>query len=143
MAVKPQPKMPLMEHPFEILVTGQETGVTYTGTFKYKRPSLGERSRIEAMKVRMNGDLELLDEEVRDYNHAIAHLRFTLHDYPDWWQAASFGIDLYDGNVVAEVYNKCMEFEATWKDKVFGGDASKVIAGDPAHAVKEAVVAAN
>lgn len=131
------PKLPSMEHTFDITVTGQETGSTYVGRFKYRRPTLGQRGRIDVMRTRMNGDLENLDSEVKDFNLAVAHLRFTIIDSPDWWQASNGGAELYDGNVVAEVYNQAMAFEAKWKESVFGSEAAKTIAGDPAHAAQQ------
>jgi len=131
-----------MEHSFDIQVTGAETREIFIGKFKYRRPSCGARSRIAAMRARLNNDLTTLDEDTSDFNMAISHLRFTLDDFPQWWADAAFGIDLYDANVVAEIYNRCMAFEEEWKTKVYSGNATTVVEGDPANAVKEAVVAA-
>lgn len=134
-------KLPPMEHTFDIQVAGNESGVNWVGKFKYKRPSLGARSRIDVMRARLNGDLDNLSQDVRDFNEAVAHLRYTLEDFPDWWRDAAFGLELYDGNVISEVYNKCMDFEESWKAKVFGGDAKAVeVSDDPLkHQAKEIV----
>lgn len=137
---KPSAKLPPMDFDFDIQITGAETGELFIGHFKYRRPSLGTRSRITAMRARMNGDLTTLDEDTQDFNHAISWLRFTLDDYPQWWSDASYGMDLHDANVVAEIYNRCMDFETKWKERVFSGDPKKVNEGDPANAVKEAFV---
>lgn len=137
-------KLPPMEHSFEIQVQGNESGINWVGKFKYKRPSLGARSRIDVMRTRLNGDLDGLSQEVRDFNEAIAHLRYTLEDFPDWWRDSAFGLDLYDGNVVSEIYNKIMDFEDEWKKKIFGGDAAAVeVSDDPLkHQDKEIVAEA-
>lgn len=119
-------KLPKMEHVFEVNLVGRESGVNYIGRFKYKRPSLGMRSRIDVMRARLNGDLSNLDPDITEFNEVISHLRYTLTEFPDWWRDANFGLDLYDGNVVADVYNKCMEFETEWKKRVFGGDQKSV-----------------
>lgn len=119
-------KMPEMTHRFKIQVQGSESGVNWAGEFLYRRPSLGARSRIDVMRARLSGDMESIDPEVAIFNEAISHLRFTLEEFPDWWKETGFGIDLYDGNVVSEVYNKCMSFERNWKNKVHGGDAKAV-----------------
>jgi hypothetical protein len=121
--------LPNMEFSFPIQLTGKETGINWVGDFKYRRPTLGARSRIAALRARLNGDVETIDPEVEEFNHAASYLRHTLIEAPEWWQNAAFGLELYDGNVVSEVYNKCMEFEAEWKKKVHGGDPAQVEEG--------------
>jgi len=121
--------MPDMTYRFKIQVKGSESGINWAGEFLYRRPSLGARSRIEVMRARLSGDMETLDPEVAVFNEAISHLRFTLEEFPDWWKETGFGIDLFDGNVVSAIYNKCMEYEKNWKSKVHGGDA-KAVSGD-------------
>ena len=112
-------KLPNMEFGFDISVKGNETKTEYEGHFRYRRPSLGARTRIAATNARLNGDLEnLKNPEVEELNFVLSHLRHTLIDTPDWWEEAFFGMELYDTNVVDEVYNKCIKFEAEWKSKV-------------------------
>lgn len=118
--------LPMMETRFHIQIVGEESGINWAGDFMYRRPNLRERGMIEVMMTRLNGDLTTLDPNVAAFNEAIAHLRFTLKEFPDWWKETDFGGSLYDGNVVLELYNKSMEFEASWRDKVHGGDAEKV-----------------
>jgi len=128
--------LPSMDFPFKIQITGNDTGINWVGDFKYRRPSLGARSRIGALRARLNGDIETVDPEIEEFNHAASYLRHTLIEYPEWWQNAAFGLELYDGNVISEIYNKCMEFEANWKKKVHGGDSKQVEEGRDA-TVKE------
>jgi hypothetical protein len=122
--------LPDMTFKFKIQVKGSESGVNWVGDFKYRRPALGARTRIDVMRARLSGDLESLDPQVILFNEAIAHLRFTLEEYPDWWKETGFGIDLYDGNVVSEVFNRCMDFEKDWKTRIHGGDAKSVGVND-------------
>lgn len=139
MAAKALAKLPDQSFTFDIQVLGKESNINWVGKFKYKRPSLGARSRINVMRTRMNGDLENLAQEVLDFNEAIAHLRYTLVDFPEWWTDSAYGLELYDGNVISEIYNKCMDFEDEWKKKVFGGDAKAVeVSDDPlGHSAEE------
>ena len=109
-----------MEHSFDINVNGKETGITYTGSFLYRRPTLGARSRIDVMNKKLNGDLTTLDENTYLFNEAISYLRFTLIEVPDFWRDADMGMNLYDSNVVVEVYNKCIEFESKFLEKLHG-----------------------
>jgi hypothetical protein len=113
-------KIPSMEHKFNIQLTGEESKVTFVGEFTYKRPTLKERAMIDVYRAKLCGDMVTIDPETRAFNEAIANLKFTLKEVPDWWKESSNGADLYDTNVVLEVYNKCMEFEASWREKVYG-----------------------
>lgn len=119
-------KLPNMEHKFSIQITGEESGINWIGNFVYRRPSLRARSRIEILNKSMNGDMFTIDEDIRAYNEAISHLRHTLIETPDWWKEADFGGELYDANVVLEIMDKCMKFEASWREKVHGGEPQKV-----------------
>jgi hypothetical protein len=113
-------KLPNMEHKFNIQVTGEESKVTFVGDFVFKRPTLRERAMIDVMRARLGGDLLTVDPETRAFNDAIAFLRFTLKEYPDWWKDSDFGHNLYDGNVILAVHENCMKFEAEWREKVYG-----------------------
>jgi hypothetical protein len=123
-------KMPNMEHRFKLQAIGEETGMNWVGDFLYRRPTLQERALIDVMRARLNGDLRTVDVDTQAYNEAISHLRFTLKEYPDWWKDADFGASLYDGNLLIEIYNKCLEFEAEWRKKVFGGEGDRVESGN-------------
>lgn len=118
--------LPDMTFTFEIQSKGRETGVNWAGKFKYKRPTLGDRARIDVLRSRLSGDLETLRPDVLELIEAISHLRHTLTEYPEWWSGLSYGLDLYDGNVISDVYNKILEYEREWKEKVFGGSAGDV-----------------
>lgn len=129
--MKPSAKyvLPSMDFRFEITAQGEETGLNWTGSFTYRRPSLQERSMIDVMRARLNGDLYTIDGDVKAFNEAISHLKFTLKDMPQWWIDQDFGGAMYDANVVVAVFEKCMAFEATWRASIHGGDAQKVEAG--------------
>ena len=112
--------LPNMQHKIELQVKGEESGINWAGTFIYKRPSLQERAMIDVMRTRLSGDLVNIDEDTSYYNEAISHLRFTMKEYPEWWKDTGFGGELYDANVIVELYNKAMAFEADWRSKTFG-----------------------
>lgn len=123
-------KLPSMDFPFDVAIKGRETGIMWTGKFKYRRPTIGHRSRIDVMRARLNGDLETVDTETKDFNEAISHLRWTIIESPEWWKDSNFGLDLYDGNVIGEIYSKVMEFEKEWRGKVLGDNAQSVTVSD-------------
>lgn len=113
-------KLPNMEHKFHIEIVGDESKITFVGDFLYRRPTLKERAMIDVMRARLSGDLIMIDPEVRAFNEAISYLKFTLKEFPDWWKESDNGSNLYDANVIIEIHSKCMEFEASWREKVYG-----------------------
>ena len=122
--------LPDMEHRFKVQVLGEESKINWAGDFMYRRPTLRERAQVDLLKTRLNGDLLTLDPDIVALNEALAYLRFTLKEYPDWWKDTDFGGDLYDANVILEVYNKCQDFEAAWRRRVMGGQPEAVEAGN-------------
>lgn len=119
--------LPNMEYSFDIQETGKETGVNWVGKFKYKRPTLGARARIAVTYASLCGDMTNLgNDEVDDFNAILAHLRHTITESPDWWSDSFYGLDLYDGNIISSIYNKCMKFEEEWKEKIHGGNPKRV-----------------
>ena len=121
-------KLPDMEFKFDINVKGNDTATVFEGHFRYRRPSLGARARIASTNARLNGDVENLKNlEIEELNYALAHLRHTLMDTPAWWEEAFYGMELYDSNVIEEVYNKCMKFEAEWKARIHSDKKTDVM----------------
>jgi hypothetical protein len=138
--MKKDMKLPDMEHKFHIQLVGEETKLNWTGDFLFRRPTLRERGMIEVLKTRLNNDLLTIDPEIAAYNEATAYLRFTLREYPDWWKDSDMGGSLYDANVILEIYNKCIEFEARWREKVYGGRPADVKVGSDEVQELESVV---
>jgi hypothetical protein len=110
--------LPDMTHSFDIQTKGKDTDINWTGAFKYKRPTIGDRGRISVLRTRLNGDLETIDDETSLLNEALSHLRYTLIEFPDWWTDTHYGMDLYDVNIVTEIFSECMKFEAKWNKKL-------------------------
>jgi hypothetical protein len=110
----------------KIQTVGDESGINWVGEFLYRRANLKERAGIKVLEAQLNGDLTTVDLETRAYNEAIAHLRFTLHEFPDWWKDSDYGGKLYDTNIILELYKATLQFEAEWREKVSGGNAEAV-----------------
>ena len=123
-------KLPDMEHRFSIQIKGDESGLMWVGEFVYRRPTLVQRGQIERFRTILDGDLVTIRSDITILHTALAHLRFTLQEAPGWWKAADNGGALYDANVVTEVYDKCINFEADWRKKVLGGDPKEVEEGN-------------
>lgn len=108
--------LPSMELEFEINIVGDITGERYIGKFKYKRPNLGLIRQIRTTRAHLNEDLRNLDDETLLLNEMVSWLTYTLVDTPKWWN--NNGFDLYDYNVVMEVYNKVLEYEKSFRKKI-------------------------
>ena len=119
-------KLPSMEHQFEISVLGSESHINWTGKFNYKRPTIAERGQIEAMACRLNNDLMTIDPDIAVLHRALAHLRYTLKDFPEWWKESDMGGSLYDTNIITEIYKKCIDFEDEWREKILSGKPENV-----------------
>ena len=119
-------KLPQMETQWHVEVVGEESKINWVGDFVYRRPNLRERAMIDVMWKRLNGDLLTIDEDTRYYNEATSHLRFTLKEYPEWWSDSDYGSNIYDANVILDLYEKALAFEAKWREKTYGGEEKDV-----------------
>ncbi len=117
--------LPSMEHTFLVDTKGSETGQAFQGTFVYKRPNFRIKSEIAKMKARLNEDLKNLDEDTSFLHGIVSNLRHTLIKYPDWWSEADFGYELYDVNVILDIYKECKKFEDKWFEEVWGESEKK------------------
>jgi len=117
--------LPPMEHTFSIDLKGSETGKLFQGTFTYKRPNLKSRSEIAKTVARFNEDVKTLDADTKVLHEIMAALKHTLVASPDWWVKSNDGFDLYDLNVIYEVYKSCSDFNAEWLKKVWQDEEAK------------------
>ena len=112
--------LPSMEHVFTIDLKGSETGNKFEGTFKYKRPNLRVQSEIAKTQALLNGGIQGLDEDTAFLHMMIANLRHTLTESPQWWKECDYGYELYDSNVIIEIFKQTREFEQNWINTVWG-----------------------
>jgi len=107
-----------MEHSFRINLKGEETGKIFEGDFVYKRPSIRTDSEISKTKAMLDGGMNL-DEDTQFIHKVLATLKHTIQNCPKWWEDSDFGFELYDLNVVFDVYKETQKFEKEWRDKVW------------------------
>lgn len=118
-------ELPSMEHSFTIKIKGDDTPKTYEGTFTYKRPNLKSQSNIAKTAAMLDGGVANLDEDTKFLHTVLATLRHTIIKFPEWWEESDFGFDLYDVNVLFELYKECRKFEDSWMKKVWGNQEDK------------------
>lgn len=110
-----------MEHDFDYSGEGQITKFPYEGPFKCKIPNVKDQAAIAKHRAYLNGGYDQhLDVGTKNLHHMVSYLRYTLISYPDWWESSDLGYQLYDANVIEEVYANVLEFEQGWMEKVWG-----------------------
>lgn len=117
--------LPAMESTFTIDVEGTETRQKFQGTFVYRKPNLRVKSEIARTLALLNGGMSNLDEDAVLLHNVLATLKHTLVESPEWWKKADFGFELYDLNVVFEIYKSCSEFEAKWMKQVWADESKE------------------
>lgn len=116
---KPATALPPMVHVFEIDVKGEETGQTFRGELTYKRPTLRDKAAIAILFAKLKKDTADLNEDVALLLYMSAHLKTTIIEAPAWFLDSNGGLDLYDANVVTDIYMATMNFENEWRKQVF------------------------
>jgi len=110
--------LPVMEHTFEINKKGKNAQKVYTGSFTYKRLSIGDQSKAGILKTKLNGDLINVDQDVNHLHDMLSWLRYGLIEYPEWWRDCNFGNDLFDVDIIEDIYRQVFKFETEWVKKI-------------------------
>lgn len=99
---------------FTIDTKGELTDRQYTGVFTIKS-RLTQRDFLLQDQFRRDN----LGTNTQDASPgaigiatAVSHLRVRILKAPKWWTDSDGGLDLEDGNILAEVYYKAVETEA-------------------------------
>ena len=113
---------------FKIKVDGNLTKEEYTGDFECRIPRLREQALIAKEKAFLNAGFDAtLDKQIKNLHHMVAYCKHTITHAPDWFVKSDYGYDLYDTNVVEEVYMNILKLEEKWLETVWGptSDESK------------------
>jgi hypothetical protein len=93
---------------FSIDVFGDSTGERWLGDFKGKlRLSHRDQMAKDVTKRVLLGDnAQFASQDTIVRVEMFAHLGVSLTQTPSWWKEKGNGLDLFDDNVVIEVYEK-------------------------------------
>lgn len=118
--------IPPIECDFTIDIEGHVTKKRFVGEFTCKIPRKKEQCLIDKHRVFLNGGMpEQLSPETLRFHHWISYLRYTITESPKFWKDSDLGYELYDANVVEDVYNKVLDFEVEWLKEIWGEEAVK------------------
>lgn len=114
-------QLPPLEQEFSIDVVGTLTNTQYQGDFKCKILNARERGRAGVRLGALNlGLAAFVEKDADNYHFMISWLEQALISAPEWWMKADKGQELYDVNVIEEIYNAVEKFEDEWYFKVWG-----------------------
>lgn len=112
---------------FEIKnIVGETTKQEYSGKFVCKIPNLRIQAQIDKYFRFLNGGMDAtLDKRTLNLHRMASYCKFTLIEAEDWFRDTDYGLDLYDENVLEEVYNNILEKEEEWLTSIWGDQEEK------------------
>jgi hypothetical protein len=117
--------LPSIETQVEFECTGETTSKRYSGSFTIKCVLNNfEATEVILRSDRYNGGSQTLPVQTALFNRAIAELELRIKSSPDWWSKSDSGRLIYDQNVVFELFNKALEAQQEWKERL-SNEASK------------------
>lgn len=130
--LKKMPKsLPKTNPYFEIDIVGELTKERYTGEFETLIPNMRIQTKVSMFKAFLNGGLDnSLDAATLNIHNMVAYCKHCLVKCPEWFTESSFGLDLYDYNVLETIYNAIIKKEEEWLKSLEGkrdesGEAKK------------------
>lgn len=104
---------------FQINTIGESTGKQYSGNFVYQRPTIGKKRDICKEEAILNSDYkDIVNYEIIAINAAIAFLKVTLLECPEWFKECKYGLDLEDENIFELISKNIKEFEDNRTEKI-------------------------
>src|SRR5690606_15269623 len=104
---------------FSISVIGEITDERYEGEFTcICVPFAALRNKIARDEIRETGDLDNITSDLFLRARWLVNVQNRLMAWPEWWAGLAQGAKLLDDNVLKEIYDKCIEAEIEWRDKV-------------------------
>ncbi len=111
--------LPSNEYTFSFKTTGDKTKKVFEGSFTVK--CLLTSAEIIEVGLRLdqyNRGSKTLAPGVNLLNRAFAELDVRMIKAPSWWKDSQDGRDLFDTNVVLEVFDRAIEAEAVYDKRV-------------------------
>lgn len=100
---------------FQFRYVSQMDGQVYEGTFTCRKLSIRDLTQMGVRKVQLNGGFHYddknpgcgIEEHIDGMNAMMAHLELALVQVPFWFKLE----ELYDPQLLTEIYMKVVEFE--------------------------------
>lgn len=111
------PGMPDNSVEFDFSETGETSGQTFQGKFKYKRLTIKEKLESQRWISKQIG-VEKDDENLVAGYMILASIKFGFVDGPDWFKSSNLGEDLLDTNIATAIFSKIKEAEEEHRKKL-------------------------
>ena len=98
---------------FVLKLNGDITGNEYQGNFECKR-LLSHRDRINKDAIKrglLGAQPEAASNDAVFRAEMLAHLSVSLLDAPKFWKESNNGLDLFDDNIVIDLFGKVIEIQ--------------------------------
>lgn len=108
------------EGTFTIDLEGETTGERFTGKFKTKL-KLSHRDSITKDNIKrdlLGRDPDKAGGRAQSLAFISSELTVRIIDSPIWFKESSFGLDLLDDSVLAEIYKKAIDLEKAEFDRL-------------------------
>lgn len=109
--------LPPSKYEFSVKVVGEETGMEFSGDFVYHRLTIGDKIELQKWLSGVMKEDEK-SESVRSSYITLGIIRFGCTSCPDWFRDSDYGINLYDFNVISEIFNQKTIKESEWTEKL-------------------------
>ena len=111
--------LPKNNKDFRISIEGELSGERYEGDFSCVCvPPIGLKNKIDRDELRETGDLSNIGVELFMRAKWLSNVQNRLTSWPEWWDGCRKGVALLDDNVLKELYDKCIEAEAEWRQSI-------------------------
>jgi hypothetical protein len=111
--------LPKPQATFSVDTVGETTGHHYKGDFTVKTVlSILEKHQVELEKTRMMADYANPTAGLAGISVTVANLRVRIVKSPDWWQESGQGNNIWDENIINELFDKSMAAEGKWRESI-------------------------
>lgn len=112
--------IPAKDFEFQIDVTGALTKERYHGDFKCKLPNMRIQAEIDKYRAFLNAGYDaVLDPQTKNLHKMVAYCKHVITKAPVWFYDSDCGYDLFDVNVIQEIYDEILILEEKWIGEVW------------------------
>jgi hypothetical protein len=110
--------LPKKERTFSFSYVGQDSGMTYEGTFTIKcRLNVAEKYQLELEKSRLISDMANPTNGLMGMAIALSTLRTKISDGPNWWSQGK-GLSIEDEDTLVALFDKVEEESLQWRKEL-------------------------
>lgn len=122
------------EKSFTVSIEGNVTGEKWPGTFKVK-VMFSHRDYLARDRIKrdlLGAEPGIPSPDALRTAEVFAELGIRIIDAPKWWTESNNGVDLFDANVIVEIYEKALAAEKEYlKEKAAAAEEARKALSKP------------